>query len=120
MVTQVDWNDGTGEKIYLSYSSASGDQTVTVTSDENTGPFTRSKGITFSVTAGGTTITRTLTVVQDESSAIFLIDSDGKYVIDDDGKYVTVQPETETATVMAYSETVITYDNVAIDYGNNV
>lgn len=120
MVTQVDWNDGTGEKIYLSYSSASGDQVVAVTSDENTGPFTRSRDIVFSVSAGGVTISKTLTVIQDASSAIFLIDADGKYVKDADGKYITVQPETEEATVLGWNDTVVTFNDVAIDYGSNV
>lgn len=33
----IDWNDGSGDKIYLTYPSASGDQTVQVTSDANRG-----------------------------------------------------------------------------------
>lgn len=64
MTTQVSWNDGTGDKIYLSYSASEGNQTVTITSDAHTGYVNRTKDITFSATAGGTTITRTLTVVQ--------------------------------------------------------
>ena len=83
MVTQVDWNDGTGEKIYLSYSSASGDQVVAVTSDENTGPNERSKDITFTVVAGQTTITRTLTVVQSPNSALIIITRNDTAVIMD-------------------------------------
>lgn len=64
MTTQIGWNDGTGEKIYLSYSASEGNQTVTITSDAHTGYVERSKDITFSATAGGTTISRVLTVVQ--------------------------------------------------------
>ena len=64
MTTQIGWNDGTGEKIYLSYSASEGDQTVTITSDAHTGYVERTKDITFSATAGGTTISRVLTVVQ--------------------------------------------------------
>lgn len=64
MTTQIGWNDGTGEKIYLSYSASEGNQTVTITSDAHTGYVERSKNITFSATAGGTTISKTLTVVQ--------------------------------------------------------
>lgn len=64
MVAQVDWNDGTGEKIYLSYGSSEGTQTISVSSDAHTGYVERSKDIVFQVSAGGTTITRTLTVVQ--------------------------------------------------------
>ena len=64
MPTQIGWNDGTGEKIYLSYSASEGNQTVTITSDAHTGYVERTKDITFSATAGGTTISRVLTVVQ--------------------------------------------------------
>ena len=64
MTTQVSWNDGTGEKIYLSYGASEGNQTVTITSDAHTGYVERTKDITFSATAGGTTISRVLTVVQ--------------------------------------------------------
>lgn len=64
MTTQIGWNDGTGDKIYLSYSASEGNQTVTITSDAHTGYVERTKDITFSVTAGGTTISRVLTVVQ--------------------------------------------------------
>lgn len=64
MVTEVPWNDGTGEKIYLTYGASEGNQTVTITSDAHTGYVTRTKDITFTVSAGSTTITRTLTVNQ--------------------------------------------------------
>lgn len=67
-VTTIPWGDGSGDNIYLTYPSASGDQTVTVTSDANAGASSRSKDITFSVTAGQTTISRTLTVVQSAAS----------------------------------------------------
>ena len=64
MTTQIAWNDGSGDKIYLSYSASEGNQTVTITSDAHTGYVQRTKDITFSATAGGTTISRVLTVVQ--------------------------------------------------------
>lgn len=64
MTTQIGWNDGTGEKIYLSYSASEGNQTVTITSDAHTGYVERTRDITFSATAGGTTISRVLTVIQ--------------------------------------------------------
>ncbi len=64
MVTQVPWGDGSGEKIYLTYSASEGNQTVSVTSDAHAGYIERSKDITFTVVAGQTTISRTLTVVQ--------------------------------------------------------
>lgn len=64
MTTQVEWGDGSGEKIYLSYAASEGNQTIQVTSDAHTGYVNRTKDINFSITAGQTTITRTLTVVQ--------------------------------------------------------
>lgn len=64
MTTQVEWGDGSGEKIYLSYAASEGNQTIQVTSDAHTGYVNRTKDINFSVIAGQTTITRTLTVVQ--------------------------------------------------------
>lgn len=64
MTTQVDWNDGSGDKIYLTYGASEGTQTVSVSSDTHTGYESRSRDIVFQVSAGGTTISRTLTVVQ--------------------------------------------------------
>ena len=64
MTTQIAWNDGTGDMIYLSYEATEKDQTIMVSSDAHTGHVPRSKDITFTVTAGSTTITRTLTVIQ--------------------------------------------------------
>lgn len=64
MTTQVDWGDGSGDKITLTYAASEGNQTVLVSSDANAGYIERKKDIVFSVTAGGTTISRTLTVVQ--------------------------------------------------------
>lgn len=58
--TTIPWGDGSGENIYLTYSSASGNQTVQVTSDANTGA-ARSKIVNF---ATGNII-RQLTVNQE-------------------------------------------------------
>lgn len=59
--TEIPWGDGSNDKIYLTYPSASGDQTVAVTSDANTGA-ARSKVVTFSSVVGS--ITHQLTVNQ--------------------------------------------------------
>lgn len=58
--TTIPWGDGSGDNIYLNYPSASGDQTVQVSSDANTGS-ARTKTVTFA--AGN--VTQTLTVNQD-------------------------------------------------------
>lgn len=60
--TTIPWGDGSEDNIYLTYPSASGDQTVSVSSDANTG-VARSKVVTF--TSGVGSIIRTLTVSQD-------------------------------------------------------
>lgn len=57
--TTIPWGDGSGDNIYLTYSSASGDQIVEVSSDANTGS-ARTKTVTF--TAGN--VSETLTVNQ--------------------------------------------------------
>lgn len=64
MTTSLSWNDGSGDKIYLTYGAAEGTQTVSVSSDPCAGYLERSRDIVFQVSAGGTTISRTLTVVQ--------------------------------------------------------
>ena len=76
MTTQIDWGDGSGQKITLTYTASEGNQTVTVTSDANVGYLTRTKDITFSATAGGTTITRVLTVVQNGKNITIITRND--------------------------------------------
>jgi len=88
MTTQIDWGDGSGQKITLTYTASEGNQTVTVTSDANVGYLTRTKDITFSAIAGGTTITRVLTVSQT-------------------GKNITIITRNDTA---------MTENNVAVGY----
>lgn len=62
--TAIDWNDGTGGKIYLSYGSSEGTQTISVSSDTHTGYESRSKDITFQTTTGSPTVSATLRVTQ--------------------------------------------------------
>lgn len=69
-VTTIPWGDGSGDNIYLTYPSASGDQTVTVTSDANTGG-ARAKTITFHTTGG--MVSRTLTVFQESGTTLVSI-----------------------------------------------
>ena len=59
--TTIPWGDGSGDNLYLTYPSASGDQSVSVTSDANTGA-ARSKVVTFSA-SGVPSVT--LTISQD-------------------------------------------------------
>ncbi len=59
--TTIPWGDGSGDNIYLTYPSASGDQTVEVSSDANTGS-ARTKVVTFTTAVGS--ITKQLTINQ--------------------------------------------------------
>ena len=65
--TTIPWSDGSGDNIYLTYSSASGDQTVTVSSDANTGS-ARSQVVTF--TSGVGSITKQLTINQEAGGPV--------------------------------------------------
>lgn len=76
MVTTIPWGDGSGDNIYLTYSASEGNQTVQVTSDAYTGYIDRTKSITFTVNAGGTTITKTLTVNQSSKNIIVITFND--------------------------------------------
>lgn len=60
VTTEISWGDGTSDKIYLTRNASEGNQTVSVSSDANTGA-ARSKSVSFST--GG--ITRILTISQE-------------------------------------------------------
>jgi len=85
--TTIPWNDGSGDNITLTYTSASGSQTVSVSSDANTGLSARMKNITF--TSGVGSIARVLTVLQESNS-----------------EYVSI----------TYNDVCITYNDTGIAY----
>ena len=64
--TIIGWGDGSGDNIYLTYLMASGDQTVEVSSDANTGS-ARTKTVTFSA-SGVTPVT--VTISQEASEPV--------------------------------------------------
>lgn len=72
----IPWDDGSGDNIYLTYQSASGDQIIQVSSDANTGYTERTRDITFTATAGNTTISRVLTVVQEGKDIVIITRND--------------------------------------------
>lgn len=86
MVTEIPWNDGTGDKIYLTYSASAGDQNVLVSSDANAGP-ARTKNITFATTVGS--VSKALTVHQEAGARLVSI---------------------------TWNDTCITYNDTAIGY----
>lgn len=75
-VTTIPWGDGSGDNIYLTYPSASGDQTVQVSSDANAGSTDRTKTITFTASHHGTSDTKTLTVVQEGVPEQYIVFAD--------------------------------------------
>lgn len=62
VITEIPWDDGSGDKIYLTRDASEYDQIVAVTSDANTGA-ARSKVVTFASGVGN--IQRQLTINQD-------------------------------------------------------
>ena len=88
MTTQLDWNDGSGEKLTLTYTAAEGNQTISVSSAPHTGYSARTRTITFQTTAGSPTATATLTVTQS-------------------GKNITI---------ITYNDKAITRNEVAVGY----
>ena len=75
-VTTIPWNDGSGDNIYLTYTSASGDQTVEVSSDANTGSTDRTKSITFTASHHGTSSSKILPVTQEGVKEPYIVFAD--------------------------------------------
>lgn len=99
--TTIPWGDGSGDNIYLTYSSASGDQTVEVSSDANTSA-ARTKTVTF--TAGN--VTQTLTVNQEVAlpyTPLNYIETDGTAYIDT--TIVSLPPKSSEIKVLMGSDT---------------
>ena len=65
MTEQVSWGDGSGDVIYLVFNASEGNQTVSVSSDANTGA-ARSKVVTFATGS----ITRSLTINQEAGGPV--------------------------------------------------
>ena len=89
-ITTIPWGDGSGDNIYLSAPSQTGDQSVSVTSDPNTGA-ARSKVVTFSA-SGVSPVT--LTINQDAGSTP-LPAMDGKIWV-----YYDVITNTDTTKIL--------------------
>lgn len=82
----IAWQTGSGS-ITFTYTGI-GDDTVTVSSDENNLYVDRSQTVTFKTTDNS--VTRQVTVSQTMKEPNF-ITSDGKWVVTYDDKYLTVQ-----------------------------
>ena len=68
-ITTIPWGDGSGDNIYLSAPSQTGDQSVSVTSDPNTGA-ARSKVVTFSA-SGVSPVSLTINQEAGQVSPVF-------------------------------------------------
>ena len=83
-ITTIPWGDGSGDNIYLSAPSQTGDQSVSVTSDPNTGA-ARSKVVTFSA-SGVSPVT--LTINQDAGSRLPAGYTELEYVTTNSNAYI--------------------------------
>lgn len=110
--TTIPWGDGSGGNIYLTYPSASGDQTVSVTSDANTGA-ARSKVVSF--TSGVGSIVRQLTVEQEAGRVLKTLTVNFSS-LDDDYSYASIS-DTSNAFRAANANTS-TYCGVNLKTGN--
>lgn len=79
MTQEVAWNDGTGDKIYLTYAASAGNQTIAVSSDAYGGYIDRTRNITFTYIVGASSVTKTLTVLQKAGSDIIIPVYEGVY-----------------------------------------
>ena len=81
MTTSISWNDGSGDKIYLTYTASEGNQTVSVSSDALAGYESRTQTITFTTTAGNPTASATLQITQ-SGKDITIITRNDVYSVD--------------------------------------
>ena len=89
-ITTIPWSDGSGDNIYVSAPSQTGTQTVSVSSDANTGA-ARSQTVTF--TASG--ITKTLTVNQEAGGPQEYTLTVNFSALDDDHAYAAITNATD-------------------------
>lgn len=85
----IPWKTGSGN-IIMTFTGY-GNETVTVTSDENNLRTSRSQTITFKTTSGGV-VSRQVTVTQAAKPSNFRL-SDGKFLKLSDGKYFNVRED---------------------------
>lgn len=78
--TSIPWGDGTSDNITLTYSSASGSQSVAVSSDENVSFNDRTKNVTFTP-IGANAVTLSIS----QSSKILLCCTDNGVICTDNG-----------------------------------
>lgn len=72
-ITTIPWDDGSGDYITLTYPSASGEQTVVVSSDANSGSTSRTKTVTFNAFGVSPVV---LTIVQEGVPEEYIVFAD--------------------------------------------
>ena len=70
---EIAWGDGTGDKIYITGTASEGNQTLSISSDANTGYLDRTKTLTFSASGADSV---TLTVTQSSKSITIITYND--------------------------------------------
>ncbi len=144
-ITTIPWGDGSGDNIYLSAPSQTGDQSVSVTSDPNTGA-ARSKVVTFSA-VGVTPVSLTINQAAGGIAPVFYdyLVFDGTAYIDTDivpsndasflgnfgtetltgsgaGQRLFLVPatgSTQTGVIISPSQSTSTYRYFSMYYGSN-
>lgn len=108
--TTIPWGDGSGDNLYLTYPSASGDQSVSVTSDANTGA-ARSKVVTFNATGVSPV---SLTITQDAGGEQHTITLNPSSYDNVDHQYASVSYPSRAYT----DETSTTYCQIGLTTGS--
>lgn len=88
IIKTIEWDDGSGDNIYLTSNASEGNQTISISSDANTGYSDRTKMIIFTTTSGSPIVSATLTVTQSSKNII----------------------------IITYNDTAITQNDVAVGY----
>ena len=85
MTTQVDWGDGSGEKITLTYGASQGSQTIMVSSPANSGVSPRYVDVTFTTISGLPVVAKTLRITQEAGSGdLVIITRNDVFITDND------------------------------------
>lgn len=112
MTQQIDWGDGSGDKIQLDFNAASGAQDVRVSSDPNMSENTRTKTVSFATIAGGL-VTRILTVRQEPGVKEYTVELTPAAFVS--GQYASISGQTN---VVGKDETSTSYATVNLKTGN--
>jgi hypothetical protein len=99
MRTTIPWGDGSGDNIYLDYTTATGDQTILVSSDANGTGITRTKDIVFNA-SGVSSVTLTVRQYSENTDIVIITRNDVYPTYDETAVgYMTDTPTPPTPTI---------------------